>query len=249
MEHVLLKVTAPRRCFAACDFSFCHAAAAGGIDPRRSRALFVRVRARLSAGGSQLRPASPWHICCNATAHILLSVSARRRRRDCALGGRFRQRGRRRRVRHVRADTPARCFRAGSHGVLHCAAARDLSNIFVIDTFQIYHIRNDKTTSTASVYDPPPPAELRQRPRADVLQVMMRNLVTRGCPLYSLHAYPDLPAQKTRCVCCPRRPCDNVRCTCLHQEPVVLVRSHVELQLTAQQVPLCGVGACKRKRP
>jgi hypothetical protein len=101
--------------------------------------------------------------------------------------------------------------------VLHCAAARDLSNIFVIDTRQIYHIRNDKTTSAASVYDPPPPAELRQRPRADVLQVMMRNLVTRGCPLYSLHAYPDLPAQKTRCVCCPRRPCDNVRCTCLHQ--------------------------------
>jgi hypothetical protein len=50
------------------------------------------------------------------------------------------------------------------------------------------------------------------------LQVMMRNLVTRGCPLYSLPAYPDLPAQKMRCV--PRRTrhcclasCD-VQCVC-----------------------------------
>jgi len=29
---------------------------------------------------------------------------------------------------------------------------------------------------------------------------MMRNLVTRGCPLYSLEAYPDLQSQKARSV-------------------------------------------------
>jgi hypothetical protein len=34
--------------------------------------------------------------------------------------------------------------------------------------------------------------------RADIHQVMMRNLVTRGCPLHSLQSYPDLQAQKMR---------------------------------------------------
>jgi hypothetical protein len=46
---------------------------------------------------------------------FVLGGSARRRRRYCAMGCRVRERGGGGRVRHVRADPPARCIRAGDN--------------------------------------------------------------------------------------------------------------------------------------
>ena len=69
-------------------------------------------------------------------------------------------------------------------------------------------------------------------------QVMMRNLVTRGCPLYSLEAYPDLEAQKARCV-------PAACCSALARTPNP---SPDPPKLTAPHVPaasrVCGAGTC-----
>ena len=77
-----------------------------------------------------------------------------------------------------------------------------------------------------------------------VFQVMMRNLVTRGCPLYSLPAYPDLSAQKTRCVPAFSR---AQRCRRQQRHAGQAVRFVVVME--ALQVPVCGMATRKRERP
>jgi hypothetical protein len=77
----------------------------------------------------------------------------------------------------------------------------------------------------------------QQQQCIEVVQVMMRNLVTRGCPLYSLEAYPDLSCQKARLVL-----------LLLSNAITFSLRCHICVSCWLQ-VPVSRMAACQRERP